>query len=102
MARAIHRRSRARERPLVPVNGATLPAGLVERARCGHEQGALTGAVARQFGRFELADGGTLCLAEIGERPLEWQAKLLRVLQEGEFERVGGSHTRTVNDFIRS
>jgi formate hydrogenlyase transcriptional activator len=97
IARAIHRRSRYRERPLVKVNCATLPAGLVESELFGHEKGAFTGAVARKIGRFELADGGTIFLDEIGELPLELQPKLLRVLQEGEFERVGGSHTLTVN-----
>ena len=97
IARAIHRRSRYRDRPLVKVNCATLPAGLVESELFGHEKGAFTGAVARQIGRFELADGGTMFLDEIGELPLELQAKLLRVLQEGEFERVGGAHTITVN-----
>jgi formate hydrogenlyase transcriptional activator len=97
IARAIHRRSRYRDRPLVKVNCATLPAGLVESELFGHEKGAFTGAVARKIGRFELADGGTMFLDEIGELPLELQAKLLRVLQEGEFERVGGMHTITVN-----
>jgi Nif-specific regulatory protein len=97
IARAIHRRSRYRERPLVKVNCATLPAGLVESELFGHEKGAFTGAVARKIGRFELADGGTIFLDEIGELPLELQSKLLRVLQEGEFERVGGSHTIMVN-----
>jgi formate hydrogenlyase transcriptional activator len=96
IARAIHGHSCYRDRPLVKVNCATLPAGLVESALFGHEKGAFTGAFARQIGRFELANGGTLFLDEIGELPLELQAKLLRVLQEGEFERVGGSHTLTV------
>jgi Nif-specific regulatory protein len=97
IARAIHHRSPHRDRPLVKVNCATLPAGLVESELFGHERGAFTGAVARKIGRFELADGGTIFLDEIGELPLELQAKLLRVLQEGEFERVGGAHTITVN-----
>jgi PAS domain S-box-containing protein len=97
IARAIHQQSRARERPLVKVNCATLPAGLVESELFGHEKGAFTGAVARKIGRFELADGGTIFLDEVGELPLELQAKLLRVLQEGEFERVGGAHTITVD-----
>jgi formate hydrogenlyase transcriptional activator len=97
IARAIHRRSRYQDRPLVKVNCATLPAGLVESELFGHEKGAFTGAVARKIGRFELADGGTIFLDEVGELPLELQAKLLRILQEGEFERVGGSHTITVN-----
>jgi formate hydrogenlyase transcriptional activator len=95
IARAIHRRSRHRDRPLVKVNCAALPAGLIESELFGHEKGAFTGAIARKIGRFELADGGTLFLDEVGELPLELQAKLLRVLQEGEFERVGGSHTIT-------
>ena len=97
IARAIHHRSPHQDRPLVKVNCATLPAGLVESELFGHEKGAFTGAFARKIGRFELADGGTIFLDEIGELPLELQAKLLRVLQEGEFERVGGSHTITVN-----
>jgi Nif-specific regulatory protein len=97
IARAIHQRSRYRDRPLVKVNCATLPAGLVESELFGHEKGAFTGAVARKIGRFELAGGGTIFLDEVGELPLELQAKLLRVLQEGEFERVGSSHTLTVN-----
>jgi Nif-specific regulatory protein len=97
IARAIHHRSRFRDRPLVKVNCATLPVGLIESELFGHEKGAFTGAVARKIGRFELADGGTIFLDEIGELPLELQAKLLRILQEGEFERVGGSRTITVN-----
>jgi Nif-specific regulatory protein len=97
VARALHQGSRYRDRPLVKVNCATLPAGLVESELFGHEKGAFTGAVSRKIGRFELADGGTLFLDEISELPLELQAKLLRVLQEGEFERVGSSRTITVN-----
>jgi transcriptional regulator with GAF, ATPase, and Fis domain len=97
IARAIHHRSHYRDRPLVKVNCATLPAGLVESELFGHERGAFTGAVARKIGRFELADGGTIFLDEIGELSLELQAKLLRVLQEGEIERVGSAHTITVN-----
>ncbi|MGH8056420.1 MAG: sigma 54-interacting transcriptional regulator, partial [Candidatus Entotheonellia bacterium] len=97
IARAIHDHSRHRERPLVKVNCAALPAGLIESELFGHEKGAFTGALARKIGRFELADGGTLFLDEVGELPLELQAKLLRVLQEGEFERVGSSHTMKVN-----
>jgi formate hydrogenlyase transcriptional activator len=93
IARAIHRRSRYRDRPLVKVNCAALPAGLIESELFGHERGAFTGALARKIGRFELADGGTIFLDEIGELPLELQAKLLHVLQEGEFERVGGTQT---------
>ncbi len=90
IARAIHSRSRRAARPLIKVNCAALPGGLVESELFGHEKGAFTGAIARRIGRFELADGGTLFLDEIGELPLETQAKLLRVLQEHEIERVGG------------
>jgi formate hydrogenlyase transcriptional activator len=97
IARAIHGHSQYRDRPLVKVNCATLPAGLVESELFGHEKGAFTGAVARKIGRFELADGGTIFLDEISELPLELQAKLLRILQEGEFERLGSSRTITVN-----
>ena len=93
-ARAIHDRSPRQRRALVRVNCAALPASLIESELFGHERGAFTGAVATRQGRFELADKGTLFLDEIGDLPLELQAKLLRVLQEGEFERVGSSHTR--------
>ena len=82
---------------MITVNCASLPASLIESELCGHEKGAFTGAVQKQIGRFELANGGTLFLDEIGEIPLELQAKLLRVLQEGEFERIGDSHTRKVD-----
>jgi len=91
VARAIHQGSSRAERVLVKVNCAALPAGLIESELFGHERGAFTGAVARKVGRFELADGGTLFLDEIGDLPLDLQAKLLRVLQDGEFERVGGT-----------
>ncbi len=87
----------ARAKPLIKVNCAALPAGLIESELFGHEKGAFTGAIARRFGRFELADGGTLFLDEIGELPLETQAKLLRVLQEHEIERVGGGTTIKVD-----
>ena len=99
VARAIHHLSPRRTRPLIKVNGAALPATLIESELFGHERGAFTGASAQRIGRFELADGGTIFLDEIGELPLELQIKLLRVLQEGEFERVGG--TRTVHVDVR-
>ncbi len=91
IARAVHSASPRAGRPLVKVNCAALPAGLVESELFGHEKGAFTGALARRPGRFELADGGTLLLDEVGELPPDAQAKLLRVLQEREFERVGGT-----------
>ncbi len=97
LARAIHNISNRKERPLVKVNCAALPANLIESELFGHEKGAFTGAVARKTGRFELADGGTLFLDEVGELPLEVQSKLLRALQEGEIERVGGSSTINVD-----
>jgi transcriptional regulator with PAS, ATPase and Fis domain len=96
-ARAIHDRSARRDRPLVKVNCAAIPATLIESEFFGHERGAFTGATQRREGRFALADGGTIFLDEIGELPLELQGKLLRVLQEGEFEPVGGSRTRKVD-----
>lgn len=97
VARAIHSASSRRERPLIKVNCAALPATLVESELFGHEKGAFTGATARRAGKFELAHGGTIFLDEIGELPLEMQAKLLRVLQEKEFERVGGSESFRVD-----
>ncbi len=93
-ARAVHERSRRRSRLLVRVNCAALPPSLIESELFGHEKGAFTGAVSQRQGRFEVADGGTLFLDEIGDLPLEMQGKLLRVLQDGEFERVGSSRTR--------
>ncbi|MCH9694495.1 MAG: sigma 54-interacting transcriptional regulator [Gammaproteobacteria bacterium] len=97
IARAIHDHSDRRSRPLVKVNCAALPANLIESELFGHEKGAFTGADARKRGRFDLADGSTLFLDEIGEIPIELQAKLLRVLQEGEFERLGGTETTKVD-----
>jgi len=97
VARALHNLSSRRGKALVKVNCAALPAGLIESELFGHEKGAFTGAIARKIGRFELAHGGTLFLDEIGDLPLELQPKLLRVLQEGEFERVGASDTTTVD-----
>jgi len=94
VARALHARSTRKDRALLTVNCATLPATLVESELFGHEKGAFTGATQRKIGRFELADGGTIFLDEIGELPLDLQSKLLRVLQEGEFERLGESVTR--------
>ncbi len=91
IARAIHSASPRRDKPLIKLNCAALPSSLVESELFGHEKGAFTGAIARRIGRFELAHGGTIFLDEIGELPAEAQAKLLRVLQEREFERVGGS-----------
>src|SRR6516162_1335802 len=91
IARAIHSSSRRKDKPLIKINCAALPAGLVESELFGHEKGAFTGAIARRIGRFELAHGGTIFLDEIGELPAEAQVKLLRVLQEHEFDRVGGT-----------
>lgn len=97
LARAIHNLSPRKDRPLVKVNCGAIPAGLVESELFGHEKGAFTGAVQRRIGRFELADGGTIFLDEVGELPPDTQIKLLRVLQEGEFERVGSSSAINVN-----
>jgi formate hydrogenlyase transcriptional activator len=96
-ARAVHSRSPRRQRPLVKVNCGAIPAGLVESELFGHVRGAFTGALDRRVGRFELADGGTIFLDEIGELPHETQVKLLRVLQEREFEAVGSSRTVRVD-----
>ncbi len=96
-ARAVHNRSPRRGRPFVSVNCAALPSTLIETELFGHVRGAFTGAVATRQGRFELADGGTLFLDEIGDLPADVQAKLLRVLQEGQFERVGSSQSRWVD-----
>ena len=97
IAQAIHTRSRRSDRPFVKLNCAAIPLGLLESELFGHEKGAFTGAVAQKIGRFEAANGGTLFLDEIGDIPLELQAKLLRVLQEQEFERLGSTHTHRVN-----
>jgi PAS domain S-box-containing protein len=96
-ARAIHAASKRRDEPLIKVNCAAIPATLIESEFFGHEKGAFTGATAQRDGRFALADGGTIFLDEIGDLPFDLQAKLLRVLQEGEFEPVGSSRTRKVN-----
>jgi formate hydrogenlyase transcriptional activator len=97
IARCIHEASRRKDRAMVKVNCATLPAALVESELFGRERGAYTGALTREIGRFELANGSTILLDEIGELPLELQAKLLRVLQEGEFERLGSPRTIKVD-----
>ena len=97
LARAVHSISKRSDRPIVKVNCATLPANLIESELFGHEKGAFTGALTQKKGRFELADGGTIFLDEIGELPLELQSKLLRVLQEGEFERLGNPNTIKVD-----
>jgi formate hydrogenlyase transcriptional activator len=97
IARAIHKLSSRRERALVKLNCAAIPLGLLESELFGHEKGAFTGAIAQKSGRFELANKGTLFLDEVGDIPLELQAKLLRVLQEQEFERLGSNHTHKVD-----
>jgi Transcriptional regulator containing GAF, AAA-type ATPase, and DNA binding domains len=97
VARAIHARSLRKDRPMVTVNCTALPANLIESELFGREKGAFTGASARQMGRFELADGGTIFLDEIGEMPLDLQCKLLRVIQDGEFERLGSPRTIKVD-----
>src|SRR5262245_13348128 len=97
VARAVHARSGRRDRPLVKVNCTAISAGLVESELFGHVKGAFTGAIERRIGRFELADGGTIFLDEVGELPPEIQVKLLRVLQEREFEPVGSNRTQPVN-----
>ena len=97
MARAIHERSERGDRTFVKINCAAIPTGLLESELFGHERGAFTGAIAQKIGRFEVANGGTLFLDEVGEIPLELQPKLLRVLQEQEFERLGGTKTIKVD-----
>jgi formate hydrogenlyase transcriptional activator len=97
IAAAIHAHSKRCSRSFIKLNCAAIPLGLLESELFGHEKGAFTGAVARKTGRFEAADGGTLFLDEVGDIPLELQAKLLRVLQEGEFERLGSTRTQRAN-----
>jgi transcriptional regulator with GAF, ATPase, and Fis domain len=97
LARAIHRLSPRSERTFIKLNCAAIPAGLLESELFGHEKGAFTGAIARKMGRLELAHEGTLFLDEVGEMPLDLQPKLLRALQEREFERLGGTRPITVN-----
>jgi PAS domain S-box-containing protein len=97
IARAIHAASRRRDKPLIKVNCAAIPATLIESELFGHEKGAFTGATSKREGRFKLADSGTIFLDEIGELPVDLQVKLLRILQEGEFEPVGSSRTMKVN-----
>ncbi len=97
IARKIHEYSQRKSSQLITVNCAALPSSLIESELFGHEKGAFTGAVSRKIGRFELADGGTIFLDEIGDLPIELQSKLLRVLQEREYERLGSSNTRTVD-----
>ena len=97
IARAIHNNSARKDRPLITVNCTTLPAALIESELFGRERGAFTGSDTRQIGRFELADGGTIFLDEIGELPLDLQCKLLQVIQEGEYERLGSPRTHKTN-----
>jgi len=97
IARAIHEGSRRKERTFVKLNCAAIPTGLIESELFGHEKGAFTGAISQKIGRMELADQGTLFLDEVGDIPIEIQPKLLRALQEREFERLGSTHTRKVN-----
>jgi transcriptional regulator with GAF, ATPase, and Fis domain len=97
VAREIHQRSRRSQQPLIRVNCASVPRELYESEFFGHAKGAFTGAIKDRAGRFEAADGGTLLLDEVGEIPLELQSKLLRVLQEKQYERVGEERTRTIN-----
>ena len=97
IARAIHEHSRRKDRTFVKLNCAAIPTGLLESELFGHEKGAFTGAISQKIGRLELADHGTLFLDEVGDIPIEIQPKLLRALQEREFERLGSTHTRKVN-----
>ena len=97
IARAIHDRGRRKDRTFVKLNCAAIPTGLLESELFGHEKGAFTGAITQKIGRLDLADQGTLFLDEVGDIPIEIQPKLLRALQEREFERLGSTHTRKVN-----
>jgi formate hydrogenlyase transcriptional activator len=97
IARAIHERSRRKQRTFAKLNCAAIPTGLLESELFGHERGAFTGAITQKIGRLELADQGTLFMDEVGDIPIEIQPKLLRALQEREFERLGSTHTRKVN-----
>src|SRR4029077_18727879 len=97
IARAVHEQSARSKRPFISVNCAAIPAALLESELFGHEKGAFTRAIAQKLGRFELAHQGTLFLDEIGEIPLELQSKLLRALQEQEFERLGSNRTTRVD-----
>src|SRR5207249_11959380 len=97
VARAIHEKSARRDRPFVSVNCAAVPSELIESELFGHEKGAFTGAASRHLGKFEQAHGGTLFLDEIGDMPAAMQAKLLRLLQEGELERIGGERPIVVD-----
>jgi formate hydrogenlyase transcriptional activator len=97
IARAIHDHSRRKDRTFVKLNCAAIPTGLLESELFGHEKGAFTGAISQKMGRLELADRGTLFLDEVGDIPIEIQPKLLRTLQEREFERLGSTHTKKVN-----
>ena len=100
LARSVHQASLRKDQPLIKVNCAALPANLIESELFGHEKGAFTGAIEKRIGRFELAHNGTIFFDEIGELPLELQPKLLRALQEGEFERLGGTKTIKINTRI--
>src|SRR2546429_3676335 len=97
IARAIHDRGRRKDRTFVKLNCAAIPTGLLESELFGHEKGAFTGAITQKIGRLDLADQGTLFLDEVGDIPIEIQPKLLRALQQREFERLGSTHTRKVN-----
>ena len=97
VATTIHYQSKRKDKPLIKVNCAALPEGLTESELFGHEKGAFTGAVRRKPGRFETADGGTIFLDEIADLPFSTQAKILRVIQERQFDRVGGTTTLTVD-----